>query len=65
MVNILGFWCPKPLLFMVFGVHGFLYIPWKLKDYLLNVFPAKTMVLVRVYNQQLQGTSLLIVFDAA
>ena len=23
MVNILGFWCPKPLLFMVFGVHGF------------------------------------------
>ena len=24
MVNILGFGCPKPLLFMVFGAHGFL-----------------------------------------
>ena len=24
MVKTLGFWCPRPLLFMVFGAHGFL-----------------------------------------
>ena len=32
-------------------------------DYFLNGFSPKTSVLVRVYNQQFQGTMLLMVFD--
>ena len=33
-------------------------VPWKSNDYLLNGFSVKTIVLVRVYNQQFQGTIL-------
>ena len=36
---------------------------WKSKDYCLNVFSAKTIVLVRIYHQQCQRTSLLMVLD--
>ena len=32
-------------------------MPWKSKDYLLNGFSVKTSVLVKVYNQQFQGSS--------
>ena len=38
-------------------------IPWKSKDYILNRISVKTIVLVRVYNQQFQGTILLMVFE--
>ena len=37
--------------------------PWQSKDYLLNGSSAKTIVLVRVYNQQFQGTIVSMVFD--
>ena len=37
--------------------------PWKSKDYFLYGFSVKTIVLVRVYNQQFQGTILLMAFD--
>ena len=30
-----------------------IYIPWKSKDYFFNVFSVKTIVLVRVYYQQI------------
>ena len=38
-------------------------MPWKSKDYFLYGFSVKTIVLVRVYNQQFQGTILLMAFD--
>ena len=37
--------------------------PWKSKDYLLNGFSEKTIILVGIYNQQFQGTIILMVFD--
>ena len=37
--------------------------PCKSKDYFLNVFSVKTIVLVGIYNQQFQGTIILMVFD--
>lgn len=37
--------------------------PWSPKDYCLNAFCIKTIVLIRIYNQQFQGTILLMVFD--
>ena len=40
-----------------------LYLPRKSKDYFLRGFSVKTIVLVRVYNQQFQGTILLMAFD--
>ncbi len=40
-----------------------LVFPWKSKDYFLYGFSVKTIVLVRVYNQQFQGTILLMAFD--
>ena len=40
-----------------------MYIPWKSKDYFLNVFSVKTIVLVGIYNQQFKGTILFMVFD--
>ena len=36
-----------------------LYLPWKSKDYFLNGFSVKTIVLVGIYNQQFKGTILL------
>ena len=36
---------------------------WKSKDYCWNVFSAKTIVFVRIYHQQFQRTSLLMVSD--
>ena len=44
-------------------VEGCICIPWKSKDYFLYVFSVKTIVLVRVYNQQFQGTIILMAFD--
>ena len=41
----------------------YIYIPWKSKDYFLNVFSVKTIVLVGIYNQQFKGTILFMVFD--
>ena len=38
-------------------------IPWKSKDYFLNGFSVKTIVLVGIYNQQFKGTILFMVFD--
>ena len=32
-------------------------------DYLLNGFSEKTIILVGIYNQQFQGTIILMVFD--
>ncbi len=40
-----------------------LQIPWKSKDYFLNGFSVKTIVLVGIYNQQFKGTILFMVFD--
>ena len=40
-----------------------LYKPWKSKDYFLNGFSVKTIVLVGIYNQQFKGTILFMVFD--
>ena len=40
-----------------------LYIPWKSKDYFLNGFSVKTIVLVVIYHQQFKGTILFMVFD--
>ena len=37
--------------------------PCKSKDYFLNGFSVKTIVLVGIYNQQFQGTIILMVFD--
>ena len=37
--------------------------PWKSKDYFLNGFSVKTIVLVGIYNQQFKGTILFMVFD--
>ena len=37
--------------------------PWKSKDHQIYGLSEKTIVLVRVYNQQFQGTILLTVFD--
>ena len=37
----------------------YLYVPWKSKDFFLNGFSGKTIVLVRISNQQFQGTILL------
>ena len=39
------------------------YLPWKSKEYYLNGFSAKAIVLVGIYNQQFQGTVILMVFD--
>ena len=39
------------------------YIPCKSKDYFLNGFSVKTIVFVGIYNQQFQGTIILMVFD--
>ncbi len=39
------------------------WVPWKSKDYWLNGFSEKTIVLVGIYNQQFQGTIILMVFD--
>ena len=36
---------------------------WKSKDYFLNGFSVKTIVLVGIYNQQFKGTILFMVFD--
>ena len=41
----------------------YIYIPWKSKDYFLNGFSVKTIVLVGIYNQQFKGTILFMVFD--
>ena len=38
-------------------------LPWKSKDYFLNGFSVKTIVLVGIYNQQFKGTILFMVFD--
>ena len=38
-------------------------MPCKSKDYFLNGFSVKTIVLVGIYNQQFQGTIILMVFD--
>ena len=40
-----------------------MYLPWKSKDHQIYGLSEKTIVLVRVYNQQFQGTILLTVFD--
>ena len=40
-----------------------MYTPWKSKDYFLNGFSVKTIVLVGIYNQQFKGTILFMVFD--
>ena len=40
-----------------------LLIPCKSKGYFLNGFSVKTIVLVGIYNQQFQGTIILMVFD--
>ena len=37
--------------------------PWKSKDYFLNGFSVKNIVLVGIYNQQFKGTILFMVFD--
>ena len=37
--------------------------PWKSKDYFLNGFFRKTIVLVRVYYQQILGNVIFMVFD--
>ena len=34
-----------------------------MKDYLLNGFSEETIILVGIYNQQFQGTIVLMVFD--
>ncbi len=44
-------------------VVGYKYNPWKSKDYFLNGFSVKTIVLVGIYNQQFKGTILFMVFD--
>ena len=44
-------------------IHKGLIRPWKSKDYLLNGFSEKTIILVGIYNQQFQGTIILMVFD--
>ena len=41
----------------------YIYIPWKSKDYFLNGFSVKTIVLVGIYNQQFKGAILFMVFD--
>ena len=43
--------------------HQQLQNPCKSKDYFLNVFSVKTIILVGIYNQQFQGTIILMVFD--
>ena len=45
------------------GSLGYMYIPCKSKDYFLNGFSVKTIVLVGIYNQHFQGTIILMVFD--
>ena len=40
-----------------------MYIPWKSKDYFLNGFSVKTIVLVGIYNQQFKGSILFMVLD--
>ncbi len=37
-------------------MYKYIYIPWKSKDYFLNVFSVKTIVFVGIYNQQFKGT---------
>ena len=44
-------------------IFKYIYIPWKSKDYFLNGFSVKTIVLVGIYNQQFKGTILFMVFD--
>ena len=44
-------------------MRGIFYRPWKSKDYFLNGFSVKTIVLVGIYNQQFKGTILFMVFD--
>ena len=44
-------------------IYIYIYIPWKSKDYFLNGFSVKTIVLVGIYNQQFKGTILFMVFD--
>ena len=39
------------------------HMPWKSKDYFLNGFSVKTIVLVRVYYQQILGNVMFMVFD--
>ena len=39
------------------------YKPCKSKDYFFNGFSVKTIILVGIYNQQFQGTIILMVFD--
>ena len=43
--------------------NPFYHIPWKSKDYFLNGFSVKTIVLVGIYNQQFKGTILFLFFD--
>ncbi len=40
-----------------------MHYPCKSKGYFLNGFSVKTIVLVGIYNQQFQGTIILMVFD--
>ena len=41
----------------------FQFLPWKSKDYFFNGFSLKTIVLVRVYYQQILGNVIFMVFD--
>ncbi len=44
-------------------IYILIYLPCRSKDYVLNGCSIKTTVLERVYNQQFQGTILLMVID--
>lgn len=39
--------------------------PWKCKDYLLNGFSLRTIVLVRVHDQQIEGNAISMAFDTS
>ena len=58
--------CTSILIYIYIYLYFFklyIYIPWKSKDYFLNGFSVKTIVLVGIYNQQFKGTILFMVLD--
>ena len=64
-IGILISWGPKKKTYGLglMSLSPIIWKPWKSKDYFLNGFSAKTIVLVGIYNQQFKGTILFMVFD--